>query len=238
MTPELHPQICRLGERHPLLRPILTEVEQALRLLAHSFRGGGKLLLCGNGGSASDCEHIVGELMKAFLRPRPLPATLREILATGAGEDGAMLAGALQGALPAVALTGHAALALAVANDVRADLVFAQQVVGLGRPGDVLLGLSTSGNSRNVIQAFHTARALGMRTVILTGAPGGKLAKMADVAVRVPASTVVEIQELHLPVYHALCAALEESFFPGENKTENVQPHQLQPSAKTKELPS
>lgn len=210
----MHPIISQLGQNHPKLAPVLPDVSRALDVLATGFRSGGKLLLCGNGGSAADCDHIVGELMKSFLRPRPLSPALRDALITEAGKEGAHLADSLQGGLPAVSLTGHPALALALANDVRADIVFAQQVLALGRPDDVVLGLSTSGNARNVINAFHTARALGLRTVLLTGSSGGKLAPLADVAIRVPATTVVEIQELHLPVYHALCAALEELFFP------------------------
>ncbi|MFA6288023.1 MAG: SIS domain-containing protein [Opitutaceae bacterium] len=210
----MHPVISQLGQKHPKLAPVLPDVARALDVIADSFRGGGKLLLCGNGGSASDCDHIVGELMKAFLRPRPIATALRASLLAQAGNDGAMLADSLQGGLPSISLTGHPALALAIANDIRADIVFAQQVLALGRPGDVVLGISTSGNARNVINAFHTARALGLRTVLLTGSSGGKLAPLADVAVRVPATTVVDIQELHLPVYHALCASLEEIFFP------------------------
>lgn len=209
----MHPIISQLGHNHPRLAPVLPDIARALDVLADSFRYGGKLLLCGNGGSASDCDHIVGELMKSFLRPRPLSSALRDALITEAGKEDSLLADSLQGGLPAISLTGHPALALAIANDVRADIVFAQQVLALGRPGDVVLGLSTSGNARNVINAFHTARALGLRTVLLTGCSGGKLAPLADVAIRVPATTVVEIQELHLPVYHALCAALEELFF-------------------------
>ena len=209
----MHPVISQLGQKHPKLAPVLPDVDRALDVIAGSFRGGGKLLLCGNGGSASDCDHIVGELMKAFLRPRPITPALRTALLSQAGDDGTFLADALQGGLPAVSLTGHPALALAIANDIHADIVFAQQVQALGRPGDVVLGISTSGNARNVINAFHTARALGLRTVLLTGSSGGKLAPLADVAIRVPATTVVDIQELHLPVYHALCAALEDLFF-------------------------
>lgn len=210
----MHPIILQLGDAHPSLLPVLPDIGRAFDLLADGFRGGGKLLLCGNGGSAADCDHIVGELMKSFLRPRPLSAALCATLREQAGLDGEILAERLRGGLPAVSLTGHPALALALANDVCAEVVFAQQVVALGRPGDVLLGLSTSGNSRNVIQAFNTARALGMRTVLLTGEGGGQLMPLADMAVRVPAGTVVGVQELHLPVYHAWCAALEAEFFP------------------------
>jgi D-sedoheptulose 7-phosphate isomerase len=209
----MYPIILQLGQKHPKLLPILPDVNQALDMIAASFHAGGKLLLCGNGGSAADCDHIVGELMKSFLRPRSINPALRNALLTLPCHEGKLLANSLQGGLPAISLTGHPALALAIANDIHADIVFAQQVLALGRPGDTLLGLSTSGNARNVVNAFHTARSLGLHTIVLTGADGGRLASLADVIVRVPAITVVDIQELHLPVYHALCASLEAVFF-------------------------
>ncbi len=209
----MHPIICQLGQNHPKLLPVLPDVNHALDMIAEGFHAGGKLLRCGNGGSAADCDHIVGELMKSFLRPRPISPSLRDALLPLASNEGTLLSDSLQGALPAISLTGHPALALAIANDMHADIVFAQQVLALGRPGDVLLGLSTSGNARNVVNAFHVARALGLRTVVLTGADGGRLALLADAAVRVPAITVVDIQELHMPVSHGLCASLEAVFF-------------------------
>ena len=208
MNEHLKSLVCR----YPVLSSCEKEMEAALDLLAAAFADGGKLLLCGNGGSAADCDHIAGELMKSFLLPRPISTAPREALCRE-GAEGAALAEALQGGLPCVALTGHTALNFAVANDVRADTVFAQQVVALGRPGDVLCGISTSGNAANVVNAFRAARAFGLRTLALTGQGGGKLAPLADVAVRVPATATVTVQELHLPVYHALCAALEERFF-------------------------
>ena len=181
-------------------------------LLISCFEKGGKLLLCGNGGSAADCDHIVGELMKAFLRPRPIPASHHDALSRS-GAEGQALAGVLQGGLPCMALTSSTALNFAIANDVRADVIFAQQVYVLGRPGDVVWGLSTSGNAGNVVNAFLVARSLGLRTLSLTGQSGGRLGSLADVAVRVPAIATPDVQELHLPIYHALCAALEEHFF-------------------------
>ncbi|MEI6432373.1 MAG: SIS domain-containing protein, partial [bacterium] len=161
----------------------------------------------------ADSDHIVGELMKGFLRPRRLPAPVQERLARGSQEIGPHLAAGLQGALPAISLCGHHALLTAIVNDNGADYVFAQQVYGLGREGDTLLGISTSGNSRNVLYAVEVARTLGMHTIALTGRSGGAMAARMDIAIRVPADTAVAIQELHLPVYHALCSALETRFF-------------------------
>ena len=205
----------RLIERYPALAECRDDLRAVRDLLAATFRTGGKLLLCGNGGSASDCEHIVGELMKGFLKRRPLPAAEAErIVAVGGADVGGEIAERLQGALPAVALTSSVALGSAVSNDVHGDMIYAQQVHGLGRPGDALLGISTSGNARNVLHACVVARARGMRTILLTGRTGGSLRAHADVAIRVPADNVVEIQEFHLPVYHALCLELEEAFFP------------------------
>ena len=164
-------------------------------------------------GSAADAEHIVGELMKGFRLKRPLPAALRERLAAfGAGG----LADRLQGALPAMALSGASPLATAIGNDQDGVLCFAQQVLGYGRPGDVFLGLSTSGNARNVVAAARVARALGLRTIALTGRDGGVLAAVVELAVKAPATETYLIQEMHLPIYHALCAAVEEGIFGGE----------------------
>ena len=208
----MNEHLQNLIRRQPSLEACATAIQAALDMLITAFENGGKLLLCGNGGSAADCDHIVGELMKSFLRPRPLPAKHHEALSR-CGTEGQLLADTLQGGLPCVALTGHIALNFAIANDVRADVAFAQQVYTLGRAGDVLWGLSTSGNSRNVVHAFHVARVLGVRTLALTGQGGGLLGQIADVAVRVPATTTVAIQELHLPVYHTLCEALEAHFW-------------------------
>ena len=178
-----------------------------------AFNAGGKLLVCGNGGSAADAEHIVGELMKGFRRKRPLPAALcARLAACGAGG----LADRLQGALPAIALTGASPLATAIGNDLDGVLCFAQQVLGYGRSGDVFLGLSTSGNARNVVAAARVARALGLRTMALTGRDGGVLANVVELAVKAPATETYLVQEMHLPIYHALCAAVEEGIFGGE----------------------
>lgn len=199
-----------LLHRYPILASCRADLEAVYGALHECFARGGKLLLCGNGGSAADAEHIASELMKGFLLPRALPVDERKRLHEIAGED---LGSVLQGALPAIALTSQIALSTAVTNDNRGDMAFAQQVYGLGRSGDVLLGISTSGNSQNVVNAFHVARLREVQTVALTGQNGGALAQIADFAIRVPATLVTEIQELHLPIYHALCVALEIAFF-------------------------
>ncbi len=202
-----------LFERHPALESCRSEIYAAAETLCGAFRAGGKLVVCGNGGSAADAEHIVGELMKGFLKKRPLPAPLREKMKSAFPEDADYLCENLQGALPALSLVNAVALGTAFANDQAADLVFAQQVLGVGRKGDALLAISTSGNSKNVVYAAKTARALGLRVVALTGRSGGKLKDVADVTVAVPDDETYRIQELHLPVYHALCIAAEEEFF-------------------------
>jgi D-sedoheptulose 7-phosphate isomerase len=202
-----------LTSRYPQLAVCRPDLSAAVNLLGEAFRGGGKLLVCGNGGSAADAEHIVGELMKGFLQPRRIPAEFADRLEASAGQLGTDIAAKLQGALPAVSLVSQLSLNTAVLNDTAADMIFAQQVYGLGKEGDVLLCISTSGNSANAINAAIVAKAKGVRTIVLTGRSGGKIAPHAEVAIRVPADTVVEIQELHLPVYHWLCIELEEQFF-------------------------
>jgi D-sedoheptulose 7-phosphate isomerase len=177
------------------------------------WASGHKLLICGNGGSAADSLHIVAELMKGFAYPRPIPAAEAAAITAVAGADASYLNSQLQGTLPAIALVSEVALTTAFSNDVAADLIFAQQVYGYGAPGDTLLAISTSGNSRNVVYATQVARAKGLHTIALTGATGGKLATFADITIPVPETEVYKVQELHLPVYHALCLAAEEEFF-------------------------
>lgn len=202
-----------MTDRYPALEGVSGDVKEAFEILRTSYENGGKLLVCGNGGSASDSEHIVGELMKGFYKKRPLPETAKEAI----GEISAFL----QGALPAIALTGHPALTTAFSNDVRADMTFAQQVYGYGRAGDVLIALSTSGNSVNVLHAATVAKAGNLAVIGLTGQDGGRLREICDVCVAVPAQVTAEIQEYHLPVYHTLCAMLEDYFFP-DNETERT----------------
>lgn len=202
-----------LVERYPVLDVVKDDVRKAYELLEACYEQGGKLLIAGNGGSCADAEHIVGELMKGFVKRREVSDSFAECLRNADEFRGAELAKKLQGGLPAIALTGHAGLSTAYLNDVDGDLIFAQQTYGYGRPGDVLIGISTSGNAKNVMYAMTVAKALGMKTIGLTGKDGGALKREADVSVVVPETETFKIQELHLPVYHALCLMLEERFF-------------------------
>ena len=202
-----------LFSRYPALESCRTDIFAAAETICDAYRAGGKLMVCGNGGSAADAEHIVGELMKGFLKKRPLPEPLRGKMKAAFPEDADYLYQNLQGALPALSLVNQVGLGTAFANDQTPDLVFAQQVLGVGREGDVLLAISTSGNSKNVVFAVETARVLGLHTVALTGRSGGKLKGLTDVTVAVPDDETFRIQEFHLPVYHALCIAAEEEFF-------------------------
>lgn len=211
MNPSKH--LDELIHRHPALSGCREEIQKAFELLGNACRRGGTVLVCGNGGSGADSEHIVGELMKEFAIRRPLPEKEQEALKAISPEHGELLGKNLQGALPAIALTGSIALSTAFANDAVPELVFAQQVYGYGTPESALIGISTSGNSKNVIYALETARLKGMCTIGLTGASGGKMKELCDVCICVPSDCTPDIQELHLPVYHALCKMLEEAFF-------------------------
>ena len=204
--------LSELIEERPELAACAPEIRRAFSLLCSCYRDGGKLLICGNGGSAADSEHIVGELMKEFMKRRPLPEELMRRL-RAEGVRGERLAEGLQGALPTLALSGAPALSSAYMNDAEPELVFAQQVVGYGRPGDTLLALSTSGNSENILFALHAARAAGLHTIGLTGEDGGAMRGLCDVCIRAPAHSTPKVQEKHLPIYHALCAMLEAEFF-------------------------
>jgi phosphoheptose isomerase len=200
---------------YPDLEGCIPSLQGAFEILKDCYLQGGKLLICGNGGSASDSEHIVGELMKGYFSKRPLPPGMRRKLESAFPQEGATLANRLQGALPAISLVSQTSLITAFANDVDAALIFAQQVYGYGRTGDVLMGLSTSGTSKNVIYALQVAKVLGLHTIGLTGQRGGKMKDLCDVTVCVPAEITPEIQQRHIVVYHVLCAMLEEEFFPG-----------------------
>lgn len=202
-----------LIERYRLPIACSEAVQKAAEALARCFSGGHRLFTCGNGGMASDAQHVVGELMKAFVLPRRLSLREQENLRAQDETMGDLLAKRLQQALPAHSLVGENALLTAFANDVDPDMAFAQEVYGWGRPGDVLMAMSTSGNSKNVLYAVTAARARKMTTIGVTGANGGKLAVCADVLIALPEKTTHKIQELNLPVYHALCLALEEHFF-------------------------
>lgn len=201
-----------LLERYPALAPQGEQILAMFETMAKSYDAGGKLLVCGNGGSCADSEHIVGELMKCFLIRRPIPDALYSALSEF-GDDGDALKAHLEGALPAISLCGHNALTTAYLNDTEPTMTFAQQVVGYGRRGDVLLAISTSGNSKNCVYAATVARAMGLRVLALTGEKPSKLSALADVTVQAPSAETFKIQEYHLPIYHALCAMLEEEFF-------------------------
>lgn len=216
MKTEIYKHIEVLVNRYPVLNSVKDEIVEAYFLLVESYNNEGKLLIAGNGGSAADAEHIVGELMKGFKLPRKLNENFTDKLISENEELGTVLAESLQGALPAIALDGHPALSTAYMNDCEPLLCFPQQVNGYGKAGDVFLGISTSGNSKNILYAATTAHAKGMKVIGLTGAKDSKLMYMSDVCIKVPQTETYMIQELHLPVYHCLCLMLEDEFF-GEN---------------------
>lgn len=203
--------IKRLLQRHPALTVIEADLLEAYSLLSACCEAGKTIYTCGNGGSASDCEHIAGELMKSFRLPRPLGKAEQAKLAP-LGEIGTDLARHLQRGIRSVPLTGALALTTAIANDMGARFVFAQQIFSYGSEGDVLLCISTSGSSENVVYAAAAARAAGVRVLSLSGRDGGRLKELSDVCIICPAAAVEDIQEYHLPVYHALCAAVEARF--------------------------
>ncbi len=205
----------QLISRYPVLAVCKADIEKSYQILEKCFKNENKLLVAGNGGSCADSQHIVGELMKGFKLPRKCSAGFAEKLKAIDSERGSELAEKLQGGLPAIALTDHQGLNTAFINDVPNGglLSYAQQVYGYGKKGDVFLGISTSGNSKNVMNAVVVAKAMGMSVIGLTGATGGELAKNADVAIKAPETETFMIQELHLPIYHCLCLMLEEKFF-------------------------
>lgn len=209
----LQKHIELLVERYPSLAPIKDDIVAAYLLLAESYQNGGKLLIAGNGGSAADAEHMVGELMKSFKLRRKVENDFAQKLIAEDQELGKVLAENLQGALPAIALDGHLSLSTAYMNDCEPLLCFAQQVNGFGRPGDVFVGISTSGNSKNVLYAAVAARAKGMKVLGLTGANDSKLKELSDVCIQVPQTETYMVQELYLPIYHCLCLMLEDKFF-------------------------
>ena len=202
-----------LLDRYPSLGEQRESIIGVYNVLEESYANGGKLLVAGNGGSAADSEHIVGELMKAFIKPRKLDESLQNKLKSIDDKLGQVLADNLQGALPAIAVTGHVGLSTAYLNDCNPLLSFAQQVNGFGNEGDVFLGISTSGNSENILYALVTAKAKGMKTVGLSGRDGGKMRELCDAIIIAPETETFKIQELHLPIYHALCLMLEARFF-------------------------
>lgn len=202
-----------LTERYPQLAVCIDSIKQAYQIMEQAYAADRKLLVCGNGGSASDSEHIVGELMKEFKLKRQVYKEQADALKSIDLEMGSFLAEHLQGTLPAITLTGQSSLTTAFMNDSSPELIFAQQVNGYGRPGDVFLGISTSGNSKNVLYAAIAAKAKGMKVIGLTGGCPCRLSAFTDVCIQVPEKETYKIQELHLPVYHCLCMMLEEHFF-------------------------
>ena len=209
----LYKHVDLLIERYPLLKVCEQSIIDAYLVLEECYVNDGKLLIAGNGGSAADSEHIVGELMKRFKIPRPVTPEFAEKMKSIDPVRGENLACTLERGLMAIPLVAHEALSTAYINDVDGQNVFAQQLFGFGRQGDVFLAISTSGNSKNVISATVVARAIGMKVIGLTGSKGGELAEIADVVIKVPATETYMIQELHLPVYHCLCLMLENRFF-------------------------
>ena len=199
--------------RYPVLEGCRDDIAAAYHVMERAFANGGKLLIAGNGGSAADAEHIAGELMKRFKRPRPVTAAFADKLIAADAERGAKLAKELERSLTAIPLVAHEALSTAYINDVDGLGVFAQQLFGYGRRGDVFLGISTSGNSENILNAAVVAKAMGIQVIGLTGINGGGLAAIADITVRAPERETYRIQELHLPIYHCWCMMLEDQFF-------------------------
>lgn len=213
MEKKLEKHLDTLVERYPSLKSIRKEIADAYQIMENSYENGGKLLIAGNGGSAADSEHIAGELMKRFKTPRPVPEDFAEKLIKIDPLLGKSLAANLEQTLEAIPLVAHEALTTAFINDVDGLGVFAQQLYGFGKKGDVFLGISTSGNSKNILNATVVARALGIKVIGLTGNDGGQLAKVSDIAVKAPERETYMIQELHLPIYHCWCLMLEDHFF-------------------------
>ena len=205
--------LTELPGRYPLLSGCMSAIEQTVNLLIRAFAQGNTFFVAGNGGSGADAEHIAGELLKGFLRRRPASGELQKRLAETGGAEGRELAAKLQQGLRCVSLLSHPGLLSAFANDVDASEIYAQQLYALARPGDVVMGISTGGNSENVRKLLITARALALPSVLLTGNRHGSCEAFADTVIAVDAAETYKIQELHLPVYHAICAAVEAHFF-------------------------
>lgn len=206
-------KMTELMTRYPQLEECRADIEKAMELLRNMYARGGKLLACGNGGSCADCEHIVGELMKSFLLHRPMTQDVKAGLEALFPEDADKFYACMQQGIPAISLPSQVAVLSAYVNDVDPEFFYAQLVQGYGRAGDVVLCISTSGNSKNVVRAAQMARALGLKTLALTGSKESVLSGLCDVTVRVPETQTFKVQELHLPVYHYLCAKLEEELF-------------------------
>jgi len=211
--------IDELINRYERLAPLKFRIAGAADALIHSYERGCKLLICGNGGSSADSGHFVGEMMKSFTIKRPLDKSFKERLRNISAERGHLLAEKLQQGLPAISLSAHNDLLTAIINDIDGNLIFAQQVTGYGNPGDVLLGISSSGNSQDVIDAMITARAKGILTIGMTGESGGKMKEFCDILLDVPEKKTHLVQELQLPVYHTICMIVENHFFGNKEST-------------------
>lgn len=202
--------------RCPALACVREQIQAAGAAICAAHRAGGKVLVCGNGGSAADSEHIVGELVKGFVLRRAIPAAdavkLRQV-SLAANQPADELTEKLQGGVAAISLAGHPALATAVDNDTGREMIFAQQVYVYGRPGDILIGLSTSGNSGNIVRALTVARAFAVQTIGLTGSQPARMDALCNILIKVPATETHKIQELHLPVYHTICLLVEQELF-------------------------
>ena len=202
-----------LLERYPVLDSCKDEIKRAAEAIVACYEKGGKVMLCGNGGSCADCDHIAGEFLKGFLLKRPVNPELKMEMAEKYGEYGAQIAGKLQQGLPTISLNTHSAAISAFENDVDPELIYAQQVLAYGKPGDVLIGISTSGGAKNVAAAVMTANSIGLHTIGLTGKDGGKLAQISNLSLIMPHTETYRIQEYHLAVYHLLCAVVEYEIF-------------------------
>jgi D-sedoheptulose 7-phosphate isomerase len=207
------PILIQLCEKYPVLNSLKESIGRAAEIIINCYSSGGILLVCGNGGSCSDSEHLVGELMKSFELKRPIEKGIAEKLAEVSGDRGKYLAQKLESGLPAISLTSQTSLITAICNDIDADLVFAQQVIVYGQDKDVLIAISSSGNSQNVVDACITAKAMNMNVIGLTGITGGKMKQYCDILLNVPEKRTAYVQELHLPVLHSLCLLIENHFY-------------------------
>jgi D-sedoheptulose 7-phosphate isomerase len=203
----------QLLKRYSKLNHLELAIAGAVGSIVECYRNGGKVLVCGNGGSSADAGHIVGELMKSFETKRLLKPEIQQKLKSQFGERGSLLSEKLQQGLPAISLSEHTSLITAISNDLGGNFIFAQQVAGYGNPGDVLLALSTSGNAQNVLDALMVAKVKGLKTIGMTGETGGQMKEFCDVLINVPETRTAYVQELHLPVYHALCMMVEKEIF-------------------------
>jgi D-sedoheptulose 7-phosphate isomerase len=216
MEKKMDARLSELIKRYPVLSSIKDSIFEAFSIMVETFENDGTLFACGNGGSAADGDHIVGELMKGFVLRREIDGDLKDSFLSKLGEDGQIFADKLQKGLKAVSLTSHPALITAFSNDVDPSLIYAQQLFVLGRKGDVLVAISTSGNSDNIYKCMQLASVVGIKTILMTGDSGGRCAKIADCPIKVPESETFKIQEYHLPIYHTLCLMLEEKFYGGK----------------------